>query len=88
MATAPGKNALLTLAEIAEIIGVEPATTALYHHRANRNRREGIPRAGDFPEPDQMVGRIPTWKRRTVETWQASRPSATWKRESDAAATE
>ena len=84
MVTAPAKNDLLTLAEIAEIIGVEPATTALYHHRANRNRREENVKPGDFPEPDQMVGRIPTWKRRTVEKWQAKRPSANWKREVDA----
>lgn len=88
MANAPGKNTLLTLAEIAEIIGVNAATTALYHHRANRNRREGTSRAGDFPPPDQMVGRIPTWKRRTIEKWQDARPSAKWKRGSDANPTE
>lgn len=80
------KTDLLTLAEIAELIAVKPTTTALYHHRSNRKRREGAPAAaGDFPAPDKHIGRIPVWKRGTIEKWIEARPSTTWNRDADPA---
>lgn len=65
---------LLTLAEIAEHLGLGVTTVRNYHQRAERNRREHRERPGDFPPPDQHFGRTPVWRAATIAQWQRTRP--------------
>lgn len=53
---------LLTSEDLAEVLGVTVGTIRSYRSR------------GVLPEPDEMVGRTPTWRRRTIEQWRATRP--------------
>ena len=53
----------LTISEIAELTGLKVDTINKYR---NRNT---------LPEPDNVIGRTPTWKRETIETWNALRPT-------------
>lgn len=64
----------LTLAEIAERIGVTVDSIRVYNQRAAKNRRDGKPKPGDLPPPDRIVGRSPVWKLRTIIQWEAKRP--------------
>lgn len=65
---------LLTLADIAERIGVGVDSIRVYHQRAAKNRREDTVRPGDLPPPDDVIGRSPVWKLRTIMNWEAKRP--------------
>lgn len=65
---------LLTLADIAEEIGVTVDSIRVYHQRATKNRRDKNPRPGDLPAPDQTFGRSPVWDRSTVQDWISRRP--------------
>lgn len=65
---------LLTLADIADRIGVGVESIRVYHQRATKNRRDGHPRPGDLPEPDAVFGRSPVWRSSTVDRWVDRRP--------------
>lgn len=65
---------LLTLADIAERIGVGVDSIRVYHQRASKNRKLGKPRPGDLPPPDQIFGRSPVWSEVTIARWEARRP--------------
>lgn len=64
---------LLTLDEVADLIGVARASVRVYHQRASNNRKAGKTRTSDMPLPDALFGRIPTWKRSTILAWDAAR---------------
>jgi predicted DNA-binding transcriptional regulator AlpA len=64
---------LLTLAEIAPLLGVTFKSATAYHHTAQRNRRESKPRATDMPAPDHLFGRTPVWDRATILAWMEAR---------------
>lgn len=63
--TIPG---YLTVADVAERLGVKPATVRRYLHKK------------DLPEPDTRAGQSPLWKEVTIEAWLESRASASWNR--------
>jgi hypothetical protein len=65
---------LLTLTEIAERINVGVDSIRVYHQRATKNRKDGTPRPGDLPPPDQSFGRSPVWKLATIIRWEQNRP--------------
>lgn len=69
-----GGDDYLDLAAIAELLGVQTNSAAVYHKRAVRNRREGTTKPWDMPAPDQTFGRSPVWRRSTVDAWLAARP--------------
>jgi predicted DNA-binding transcriptional regulator AlpA len=48
----------LSLAEVAQLLGIQYGTVAKY----------------DLPEPDVMVGKTRGWRPETIERWQQSRP--------------
>ncbi|MEU0493460.1 helix-turn-helix domain-containing protein [Nocardiopsis sp. NPDC006139] len=58
----------LTIAAVAERIGVSPKTVRQYQWR------------GDMPPPDERVGQSPLWKETTIEQWEKDRASASWNR--------
>lgn len=55
---------LLTAADVAELAGVKVETIRMYTHR------------GTIPPPTRRIGQSPVWKRRTIETWIATRRTA------------
>jgi predicted DNA-binding transcriptional regulator AlpA len=65
-ATTPSYE-ILTVDDVAELLGVKPRSIHLYIWRRT------------IPTPT-YVGRTPTWTRDTIETWLADRPSASWRR--------
>lgn len=69
-------NDLLTISEVATLLGLKPDTVAAYHSKAQRNRREEREREVDMPAPDQIVGRIPTWRPATIAAWMTKRGTA------------
>lgn len=69
-----GDTTFLDLAAVAERLGVAHGSAALYHRRAERNRREGTPKVGDMPPPDQRFGQTPVWAEATIDEWIARRP--------------
>lgn len=48
---------LLTLDEVAELVGVKRNTLTAYRVR------------GQMPEPDKQYGRTPLWKESTIKKW-------------------
>ncbi|MFE6305059.1 hypothetical protein [Nocardiopsis sp. NPDC057823] len=50
------------------------ATVEGYHRHAAKRRRDGAPRPGDFPPPDQVFGRSPVWEPETIDKWARARP--------------
>ena len=56
-------NDWLTISEIAEVTGLKVDTINKYRTRAT------------LPEPDFVIGRTPVWKRETIESWNALRPT-------------
>ncbi|WQY99771.1 hypothetical protein [Microbacterium phage MO526] len=64
---------LLTLPEIAPMVGLTVKSAYTTHQRAERRRREGNPGTRDMPTPDARFGRSPVWKRETIERWKAAR---------------
>lgn len=65
---------LLTLMDIAEREGLAYRTVRNYHQMAERRRRDGTPRPGDLPPPDDHVGVHPVWRVSTIRKWHANRP--------------
>ncbi|MEV2277687.1 hypothetical protein AB0I72_19075 [Nocardiopsis sp. NPDC049922] len=49
-------------------------TVAVYHRGAEKRRRDGAPRPGDFPPPDRKYGRSPVWLPETIDQWVENRP--------------
>ena len=64
---------LLTIKDIADVLGVQEKSARLYHEVSQRHRRENKVREKDMPEPDMRIGRTPVWFRDTVTAWQALR---------------
>lgn len=52
---------LLTMPDIAQMLGVKQVTIRVYLHR------------GQMPPPDGRLGRTPWWERETIETWARER---------------
>lgn len=69
-----GDTNYLDLAAVAERLGVAHDSAALYHRRAERNRREGTPKVGDMPPPDHRFGQTPVWAETTIDEWIPRRP--------------
>jgi len=65
---------LMTIADIAERIGVDVMSMRTYHQRAAINRRASAVRKGDLPEPTRRFGRSPVWEAETIEQWITERP--------------
>lgn len=60
-------RAMVTVADIAEMLGVARDTVAAYRYR------------GYLPEPQAVVGRTPVWSRPIVRHWMESRPGNGWR---------
>lgn len=73
---APAVPELLSLADIAGLLGLSAASVRTYHTDANRRRRDGAPLPQDMPEPDRIIGRTPAWNLETVEAWREERKAA------------
>lgn len=65
---------LLTMNAVAELLGLQYRTVRNYHQVAERHRRNGGVRPGDFPIPDEVFGRSPVWKASTIQAWARNRP--------------
>lgn len=52
----------LTIADIAELLGVTPGTVHAYRSR------------GYLPEPARLFGRTPVWTRAVIKKWAGGRP--------------
>ncbi len=60
-------RAMLTIADIAEMIDVAPDTVAAYRYR------------GYLPEPQAVIGRTPVWARPIIRHWLETRPGNGWR---------
>lgn len=58
---------MLTVDEVAELVGVSKATVDSYRYR------------GYLPEPQATPGRTPLWARPVVSHWLATRPGCGWR---------
>lgn len=65
---------LLDIRAVAAALTLTERTVRNYHQLAERRRREGTSRPGDFPPPDQRFGRTPVWKASTIRQWKTHRP--------------
>lgn len=75
------KTTILSLAEVAALIGVGEPSIRTYHTRASANRRTAeetgdkshiLP--GDLPAPDGRISNTPYWYQATIEKWEETRP--------------
>jgi hypothetical protein len=64
---------LLTLDEVADLIGVAPRSIRVYHQRASNRRRAGKATDTDMPAPESQFGRTPVWSRAAITAWDAAR---------------
>lgn len=64
----------LDLAGVADALGVTVDSARTYHTRATTNRRNGAPKPGDLPAPDETFGRSPVWRESTIARFLESRP--------------
>lgn len=64
----------LTIDDVAADLGLPTSTVRTYRKRAERNRLNGIAKAGDLPPADASIGRTPAWTRQTYLRWKANRP--------------
>lgn len=51
------EDRLLTISEVAEILGWQPASIRAYKAR------------GQMPPPDQQYGATPLWRESTIKAW-------------------
>lgn len=73
----PDDEQLLDTTAVADLTGLSVATIRVYLKRTRAREAEGLPiRPQDFPVPDKTFGQSPTWKRSTIEAWQAARPGS------------
>ena len=63
------RNDMMTLADIADLLGVTHASAAEYHKRATARRKAGTVYPADMPPPDTRYGGTPVWKRGTILKW-------------------
>lgn len=66
-------NQLLTLADVAHLLGVTHASAAEYHKRATKRRKNSDTKPADMPPPDGRYGTTPVWERATIHTWLPNR---------------
>ena len=60
-------RAMLTVADIAEMVGVARDTIAAYRYRQY------------MPEPQAIIGRTPVWSRPVIRHWVQTRPGNGWR---------
>lgn len=60
-------RAMLTISDVAKMVGVEPNTIAAYRYR------------GYLPEPQAIIGRAPVWSRPVIHHWLETRPGNGWR---------
>ena len=60
-------RAMVTISDIAEMVGVAPDTIAAYRYR------------GYLPEPQAVIGRTPVWSRPIIRHWLETRPGNGWR---------
>lgn len=60
-------RAMLTIADLAAMLGVTPDTVSVYRHR------------GALPDPQALVGRAPMWSRPIIQDWVDTRPGTGWR---------
>lgn len=60
-------RAMVTISDIAEMVGVAPDTIAAYRYR------------GYLPEPQAVIGRTPVWSRPVIRHWLETRPGNGWR---------
>lgn len=66
---------LMSLAEVAEMLGIKPESVTRYLT------------GGRFPEPDKRFGRYPAWYKSTIRDWQKTRPGKGRRSEKDQVST-
>jgi hypothetical protein len=64
---------LLTMSDVAEIIGITVGSLRVAYARAKSNRANGVSKPKDMPECDYLIGRTPTWKPDTIREWTRAR---------------
>lgn len=64
----------LDIGDIAELLDIGRPSAQTYHQRARQNRRNGVEKPGDLPEPDRYFGKTPVWKETTIKKWMKNRP--------------
>ncbi|QDQ97972.1 hypothetical protein [Tomitella fengzijianii] len=69
-----GDDELLDLTALAERVGWTRGTAGAFHRASAKRRRDGTVKAGDLPEPDLVLSRVPAWHTSTIEQWEATRP--------------
>lgn len=60
-------RAMVTISDIAAMVGVAPDTIAAYRYR------------GYLPEPQAVIGRTPVWSRPVIRHWLETRPGNGWR---------
>lgn len=60
-------RAMVTISDIAEMVGVASDTIAAYRYR------------GYLPEPQAVIGRTPVWSRPVIRHWLETRPGNGWR---------
>ena len=72
--TVPVTDTYLDLGNIATRLGIARNSARVYHTRATRNRRNGVPKPGDLPAPDILLAGHPGWLPGTIDRWEQTRP--------------
>jgi hypothetical protein len=67
---------LLTIGDIAAIVGISQASARTYHTDANRRRRANASLPQDMPPPDLIIVRTPVWRPETIADWRERRQVA------------
>jgi hypothetical protein len=68
------KPYFLDYAGVSSLTGIEVAVLQKYQSEARRREREGNPKPGDMPPPDERFSGSPVWKVQTIRAWQKNRP--------------
>jgi predicted DNA-binding transcriptional regulator AlpA len=69
----PAPDKLVSQFEIAALLGVALQTVHQWRYRGTKHTK-----AGQFPEPDALIGRVPVWRWETIEQWATA--SGRWPR--------
>jgi predicted DNA-binding transcriptional regulator AlpA len=64
----------LDYAGVSAKTGISVGTLRRYLAEARANRAAGTPTDSDMPEPDEIFGRSPAWKPKTIDRWLRRRP--------------
>lgn len=65
---------ILDISGLAEYMEWTIKSTRTAHARSTKRRREGLPRPGDLPKPDEQFGGSPVWYLSTIQEWKPERP--------------